>query len=56
MVAFCKVTFVFALFALVLPSCTSGVVEPADLIIFNGNIATVDENMTVVRLLRSRMI
>ena len=48
MMAFCKVTFVFAFFALVLPSCTSVVVEPADLIIFNGNIATVDENMTVV--------
>ena len=45
--AFSEVTLVFALFALVLSSCQSGVVEPADLIVFNGKIATVDENMTV---------
>ena len=45
--AFSEVTLVFALLALVLSSCQSGVVEPADLIVFNGKIATVDENMTV---------
>ena len=43
-----KVTAVLAFCALVLPSCTGGVVEPADLVIVDGKVATVDENMTEV--------